>query len=53
MGTRRYGISVRVFKSIRNVELNARRESSYVQITMYYFLYHIGTMALYRQEKST
>ena len=33
-------------------ELNTRREISYLQATMYYFVYHINTIALYWQEKS-
>ena len=37
----------------RDVELNTRREISYPQEAMYYFVYHINTIALYRQEKST
>ena len=50
MATRRYGISLRVFNLIAHecdVELNTRREISYPQATMYYFLYHINTVALY------
>ena len=56
MGVRRYGISLRVFNSIAHewdVELNTRREIPYLQVTMYYFVYHINTIALYRQEKPT
>ena len=56
MGARRYGISLRVFNSIAHewdVELNTRREISYLQATMYYFVYHINTIAFYWQEKST
>ena len=53
----RYGISLQVwFNSIAHEwdgELNTRREISYLQATMYYFVYHINTMALYWQEKST
>ena len=33
--------------------MNTRREISYPQEAMYYFVYHINTIALYRQEKST
>ena len=36
-----------------DVELNMRREIPYLQATMYYFVYHINTIALYRQEKPT
>ena len=56
MGALRYGISLRVFNSIAHewdVELNTRREISYLQATMYYFVYHINTIAFYWQEKST
>ena len=35
------------------VELNTRREISYLQVTMYYFVYHINTITLYWPEKST
>ena len=42
---------LRVFNSI--VELNTRREILYLQATMFYFVYHINTIALYWQEKST
>ena len=52
MGTRRYGISLRVFNSI-DVELNTRREIPYIQATMYYFVYHMNTLALYWEEKPT
>ena len=44
MGARRYGISLRVFNSIAyewDVELNSRREISYIQATMYQFVYLI------------
>ena len=37
----------------RDVELIARREISYLQATVYCFVYHINTRALYCQEKST
>ena len=36
-----------------DVELNTRREISCLQATMYYFVYHINTIALYWQEKPT
>ena len=36
-----------------DVELNTRREIPYQQATMYYFVYHINTVALYWEEKST
>ena len=55
MGAPRYGNSLRVFNSIAHewdVELNTRRKISYLQVTMYYFVYHISTIALYWQEKS-
>ena len=41
MGARRYEISLRVFNSISHewgVELNTRREISYLKVTRYYFL---------------
>ena len=56
MEARRYGISLRVLHTIANewdVELNTRREISYLQASMYYFVYHINKIALYWQEKST
>ena len=56
MGARRYGVSLRVFNSIAHewdVELNTRREIPYLQLTMYSFVYHINTIALYRGEKPT
>ena len=34
-------------------ELNTRREIPYLQVTIYYFVYHINTMALYSQEAPT
>ena len=49
------GNSLRVFNSIAHewdVELNTRRKISYLQVIMYYFVYHISTIALYWQEKS-
>ena len=33
-------------------ELNTRREISFLQATMYYFVYHVNTMAIKCQEKS-
>ena len=54
MGVRRYGISLQVFNSIAHewgVELKTRREIPYLQATMYYFINHINTIALYWQEK--
>ena len=36
-----------------DVEFNKRREIQYLQATMYYFVYHINTIALYWQEKLT
>ena len=56
MGARRYGISLWVFNLIAHewdVELNTRREIPYLQATMYYFVYHINTIALYWEEKPT
>ena len=56
MGARRYGISLREFNSVArewDVELNTRREISYLQVTRYYFVYHVNTIAFYWQEKST
>ena len=35
------------------VELNARREIPYLQVTIYGFVYHINTIALYWEEKPT
>ena len=52
MGAYRYGISLRMFNSI-DVELNTRREIPYLQATMYYFVYHINTVAPYWEEKAT
>ena len=34
-----------------DVESNTRTDIPYLQATMYYFVYHINTIALYRQEK--
>ena len=34
-------------------ELNMRREIPYLQATMYYFVYHINTIALHWEEKPT
>ena len=56
MSALRYGISLRAFNSTSNswvIELNTRRETLYLQATMYYFVYHIKTVALYWQEEST
>ena len=56
MGAHRYGISLWVFNLIAHkwdVELNTRRETPYLQATMYYFVYHINTIALYWEEKPT
>ena len=56
MGARRYGISLREFNSVAHewdVELNTRREISYLQVTRYDFVYHVNTIAFYWQEKST
>ena len=36
-----------------DVELNMRRKISYLQGTVYYFVYHINTIALYWEEKPT
>ena len=36
-----------------DVELNTRREIPYLQATMYYFVYHINTIALYWEENPT
>ena len=49
MGARRYEISLRVFNSIAHewgVELNTRREISYLKVTMYYFFYHINIIII-------
>ena len=53
MDARRYGISLRVSNSKLDVDLNTRREISYLQVAIYYFVYRINTIALYRQKKST
>ena len=34
-----------------DVELNTRRETSDLQATLYYFVYHMNTVALYWEEK--
>ena len=34
-------------------KMNTQRETPYLQATTYYFVYHINTVALYWQEKST
>ena len=34
-------------------KMNTQREIPYLQATTYYFVYHINTVALYWQEKST
>ena len=36
-----------------DVQLNTRREIPYLQATLYYFVYHINTIALYWKEKPT
>ena len=36
-----------------DVELNTRTEIPYLQATMYYFVYHRNTIALYGEEKPT
>ena len=56
MGARRYGISLWVFNLIAHkwdAKLNTRREIPYLQATMYYFVYHINTIALYWEKKPT
>ena len=54
MGARKYGISLQVSAANeRNVELNTRKEISYLQATTYYFVYHINTITLYWRDKST
>ena len=56
MGARRYGISLQVFNSVAHgwdAELNTWREIPYLQATMYYFVYHTNTIALYWEEKPT
>ena len=45
MGVPRYGISLRLFNSIRVIP--------YLQATTYYFVYHINAIALYWEEKPT
>ena len=57
MGARKYGISLQVSNSIahewaqRMSEMSSWREISYLQTTMYYFVYHINTIALYWENK--
>ena len=53
MGARRYEISPRLLVSHRAIELNTRREIPYLRVPMYYFVYHIDTIALYSQEEPT
>ena len=36
-----------------DVKLNTRTEIAYLQATMYYFVYHINTIALYSEDKPT
>ena len=36
-----------------DVELNTRREIPYLQATIYYFVYHISTIAFHLEEKPT
>ena len=36
-----------------DVKLNTRREIPYLQATMYYFVYHINTIALFWEENPT
>ena len=46
MGACKYGIFLRAFNSIAHewdAELNSRKESSYLQATMYYFVYPVDT----------
>ena len=56
-GTRSYGISLRLFKLVAreweqwDVESNTRTDIPYLQATMYYFVYYINTIALYRKVK--
>ena len=62
MSARTKRTSLRVFNSIAqewaqwnewDVALNTIREISHLQKTMYYFVYHVNTIVLYWQEKST
>ena len=56
MGASTYGISLQVFNSLVckwDVKLNTRREILHLQATMYYFVYHMKTIALYWEEKPT
>ena len=39
--------------NVWDVELITRREIPYLQATMYYYVYHINTIAFYWQEKPT
>ena len=51
MRARRYGISLRVFNSIAHEWVQRTSEMSnwtpYLRAPMYYFVYHINTVALY------
>ena len=56
MGVSTYGISLQVFNSLAykwDVKLNTIREILHLQATMYYFVYHMNTIALYWEEKPT
>ena len=56
MGTSTYGISLQVCNSLAykwDVKLNTRREILHLRATMYYFVYHMNTIALYWEEKPT
>ena len=56
MGTSTYGISLQVCNSPAykwDVKLNTRREILHLRATMYYFVYHMNTIALYWEEKPT
>ena len=53
MGARRYEISLRLLVSHRAIELITRREIPYLRVPMYYFVYHIDTIALCSQEEPT
>ena len=58
MGVHRCGISLHMFNLIAQViivnewdaELNMSREIPYLQTTMYYFVYHINTIAITGKE---
>lgn len=55
MGACRYGISLQVFTHTSWVrcQVEHKKRIPYLQPNMYYFVYHINTIALFQQEKLT